>query len=75
MYDINKQVFPTAPSPTTTHLIVCIVSYGGVFVKRRVIGGEGWDEFGNGIDAKAERGLRLGGWGVEGMETRVWGRW
>lgn len=24
VYEINKQVFPTAPSPTTTHLIVCI---------------------------------------------------
>lgn len=24
VYEINRQVFPTAPSPTTTHLIVCI---------------------------------------------------
>ena len=30
MYEINRHVLPTAPSPTTTHLIVCIfcsVSY------------------------------------------------
>ena len=23
--EINKQVFPTAPSPTTTHFMVCIL--------------------------------------------------
>ena len=27
VYEINKQVFPTAPSPTTTHLIVCIFDF------------------------------------------------
>jgi hypothetical protein len=25
VYEIRRQVFPTAPSPTTTHLIVCMV--------------------------------------------------
>ena len=25
VYDIRRQVFPTAPSPTTTHLMVCIL--------------------------------------------------
>ena len=25
VYEINKQVLPTAPSPTTTHLMVCIL--------------------------------------------------
>ena len=25
VYDIKRHVFPTAPSPTTTHLIVCIL--------------------------------------------------
>lgn len=24
VYEINRQVLPTAPSPTTTHLMVCI---------------------------------------------------
>jgi hypothetical protein len=24
VYEISKHVFPTAPSPTTTHLIACI---------------------------------------------------
>jgi len=24
VYEIKRQVLPTAPSPTTTHLIVCI---------------------------------------------------
>lgn len=24
VYEISRQVFPTAPSPTTTHLMVCI---------------------------------------------------
>ena len=27
VYDINKHVLPTAPSPTTTHFIVCIFLY------------------------------------------------
>ena len=26
---MRRQVFPTAPSPTTTHLIACIVVVGG----------------------------------------------
>ena len=26
VYDINRHVLPTAPSPTTTHFIVCILS-------------------------------------------------
>jgi len=25
VYDMRRQVLPTAPSPTTTHLIVCIL--------------------------------------------------
>ena len=25
VYDMRRQVFPTAPSPTTTHLIVCMI--------------------------------------------------
>lgn len=28
VYDIRRQVLPTAPSPTTTHLIVCMVLSG-----------------------------------------------
>lgn len=26
VYEIRRQVLPTAPSPTTTHLMVCIVA-------------------------------------------------
>jgi len=25
VYEMRRQVFPTAPSPTTTHLIVCML--------------------------------------------------
>ena len=27
VYEINRHVLPTAPSPTTTHLMVCILIY------------------------------------------------
>lgn len=37
VYEINRQVLPTAPSPTTTHLIVCIfpLSLGNLYVQKK----------------------------------------
>ena len=38
VYDIKRHVFPTAPSPTTTHLIVCILYINGFFSFKLYIG-------------------------------------
>ena len=32
VYEIKRQVFPTAPSPTTTHFIVCMLKLKNVLL-------------------------------------------
>ena len=53
VYDMSRHVLPTAPSPTTTHLIVCMLEpYGNCKSHRRNILNHSLNSYINRVDWK-----------------------